>query len=150
MTTPLTFTGRTAHADLPFLFAGQAQKEASVNEALARIDALLSPSVEGEASMPPADPADGEGWIVGPSAQGLWDGRDTQLAFHAAGTWLFAVPREGQRVFDRSSGCLRVWRDGWLALVLPPAPEGGALVDTEARAALAALVEGLRSTGWGS
>ena len=149
MSTPLVFTDRTAHAGLPFLFAGQAQKEATVNEAFARIDALLSPAVEGEATTPPASPGDGESWIVADNAQGLWAGHEDHLAFHCAGRWMFAAPADGRRIFDKSGPCQRVWRNGWLALALPPAPAGGATVDAEARAALAALVDGLRATGLG-
>lgn len=149
MATPLTFTGRTARAKLPFLFAGQAQKEATVNEALARIDALLAPVVEGEATEPPASPVDGQSWIVGENPQGLWEGHDRHLAFRSAGTWMFAAPLEGQRVFDKSGDCLRIWRDGWHALALPTAPAGGTTVDVEARAGLAALIDGLRTIGLG-
>ena len=136
MTDPLIFTDRSPLTGLPYLFAGQAQKEPTVNEALARIDALLSRSVEGESGSPPPDPADGECWIVGTSANGPWDG-------------LFAPPQPGWQVYDRAAGLRRTWMDGWRAPTLPDEPAGGTTIDVEARAAIAALIEELRSAAVG-
>lgn len=147
MTEPLVFTARSAHADLPFLFAAQAQKEATVNEALARIDALLAPSVAGEAASPPASPVDGECWIVAADPQGSWTGHAGELAFHAGGTWLFAEPRPGMALFDTSAQCVRRWIDGWRTVALPAEPSGGTTIDSEARAAIATLIDGLRNAG---
>ena len=135
---------------MPFLFAAQAQKEATVNEALARIDALVAPSAQGEGATPPANPADGECWIVGANAQQAWAGHTGEIAMFAGGAWLFAAPQPGMTVFDRSAGHFRRWIDGWQALSLPAAPDGGATVDIEARAAIAALIGALRSSGLGN
>ncbi len=149
MTTPLVFNGRSPHCDLPFLFVAQAQKEATVNEALARLDALIAPFVEGESASAPASPEEGEGWIVGAGALDSWAGHEGELAFLAAGTWQFVAPLPGMRVFDRSTGSARVWIDEWQTLALPDEPSGGATVDSEARAAIAMLIAGLRGTGLG-
>ena len=72
MSNPLVFTDRSPRTGLPYLFAAQAQKEVTVNEAIARIDAMLSPCVEGETSSATADPVEGECWIVGEGADGIW------------------------------------------------------------------------------
>jgi hypothetical protein len=59
----------TARLSLPFIMPGQAQKELYHNEALARIDMALHAAVEGQPlATPPADPAVGQGWIVGGGA----------------------------------------------------------------------------------
>lgn len=150
MSTPLALTGRSPRTDLPFLFAAQAQKEATVNEALARIDALLAPCVEGEGASAPPGPAEGESWIVGAGAAGDWEGREDSLATFVAGIWLFAAPISGMRVFDRSSGTMRVWIDGWQSAALPAEPSGGTTIDVEARAAISALIAQLSNIGLGA
>ena len=71
-----------------------------MNEALARIDALLAPAVEGRASSPPVAPAPGECWIVGPQPQDSWEEREGSVAFFSAGAWMFAMPKAGWQVFD--------------------------------------------------
>lgn len=150
MSDPLAFTDRSPRNNLPYLFAGQAQKEATVNEAVARIDALLGPCVEGEADSPPASPVEGDCWIVGGGAKGSWAGHVGELAILAAGTWLFAAPQPGMRVFDQSATSHRTWIDGWRSPALPTDPAGGATIDVEARAALAMLLANLREIGMGT
>ena len=149
MSTPLEFHARSPRNDLPYLFIAQAQKEATVNEALARIDVLLRPVVEGETDAPPAVPMEGVGWIVGAGAQGEWAGREGALAFHVAGSWILARPSEGTMVVVRSLDCLRHWRDGWQTMALPVIPTDGATIDTEARAAIDGLIAQLRAFGLG-
>ena len=150
MSTPMEFDARSPRNDLPYLFVAQAQKEATVNEALARIDTLLRPVVDGESDTPPADPAEGSCWIVGEGAQGAWTGREGSLAFHVAGAWMYALPAEGTLVFDRAQGVLRHWREDWQTMSLPTVPTGGTTIDTQARVAIETLIEQLRAFGLGS
>ena len=91
MSTPLVFTARSPRLALPYLFAAQSQKEATVNEGLALIDALISPAVEEIAASPPASPSEGQCWIIGANPQGSWEGRGDDIAVFTAGTWLFVV-----------------------------------------------------------
>ena len=61
----------SARLGLPFLAAGQAQKEVTHNEALALIDAGLSPAAETiGVTAPPSAPALGQCWIVGGAPSG--------------------------------------------------------------------------------
>lgn len=64
-----------------------------------------------------------------------------------SGNWLFFAPRDGMRVLDKSSGQEIRYHAGWKSAVRPAAPAGGATVDAEARAAIAALLEALTAAG---
>lgn len=147
MSDPIHFTSASPRFALPLLFAGQAQKEFFVNEALCRTDALLHPAVEGEADEPPATPEDGESWLIGADPVGAWSGRAGHFASFQAGSWVFAAPRDGMRVLDRSTGQHILYRGGWLRPAAPAAPEGGATIDGEARAAISALLAALVAGG---
>lgn len=127
--------------------AAQAQKEFTVNEALALIDALLHIVVEGEAAVPPASPTDGECWIVGNEPTGDWFGQAGNIACRQAGTWLFLSPADGLTLFDKTAGCTARFGDGWHRTSPVPAPEGGTTVDTEARAAIAGVIAALETLG---
>lgn len=141
------YDSRTARHDLPMLFAGQTQKETFVNEAFVRIDALLHIAVEGTASVPPAAAANGECWLVDSGASGTWAGKDGQIAAFAGGNWLFFSPRDGMRLFDRSSGQDLRHSGGWIAPSRPNAPSGGSVIDAESRAAITALMQCLTDAG---
>lgn len=127
--------------------AGQAQKEVFVNEAHALTDALLHPAIEGEADAPPAAPAEGECWLVGTTPSGAWTDHPGELAAYQAGGWLFAAPRDGLRVLDRSTGQDIRYFDGWQRPATPAGPTGGTTVDSEARAAIADLIAALVAGG---
>lgn len=140
MSDPIVFTSASPRFGLPLLFAGQAQKEVFVNEAHALADALLHPAIEGEADAPPAAPTAGECWLVGDMPTGAWADHGGELASYQPGGWIFASPRDGMRLLDRSTGQDIRFRGGWQRPVAPAAPTGGSTVDAEARAAIAALV----------
>ncbi len=146
----LTLTrARTPRHALPFLFPGQAQKEAFVNEAFVRLDSLLQPVVLGERATPPAAPAGGDSYLVAAPAAGEWAGHEAAIASWAETQWLFSAPCEGARVHDAASGALAVFSiaEGWRRAAAPPVPSGGVMQDVEARAAIAAIVAGLHRLG---
>ena len=147
MTDPIDFPSATPRFALPLLFPGQAQKEFYLNEAHALADTLLHAACEGEAADPPASPAEGEAWLVASGASGDWAGEEGKLAARQAGNWLFVAPTEGMRLFDRASGQILLYRGGWQRPVAPIAPSGGAVVDAEARSAIAGLLAALVEAG---
>jgi hypothetical protein len=132
---------------LPLLFSGEPQKEFFVNSALGLCDALLHPFVESEAATPPADPAEGDCWLVGAAATGALEGQTDSLAYRQASQWCFAEPREGMRIFDRSTGQYLVHIGRWRREGAVPVPSAGQTVDSEARAAIALLIAALARQG---
>lgn len=148
MSDPVSFDSTSPRLALPLLFVGQAQKEAFVNEALSRLDGLLFCAVESELATPPASPIDGHAWLVGTDPTGDWAGRTGYLALRQSGQWLYVSPQDGMRVLNRTTG--QDWRRAggiWRSATVPAAPSGGSVVDTEARAQLAALIAALRQSG---
>jgi hypothetical protein len=128
--------------------AGQAQKEAFVNEALVRLDGLVHCAIEGVAATPPGSPVDGTGWLVDASPTGEWSGEAGRIALRQNGQWLFAQPADGMQLLNMATG--QEWRfvgGSWQFPAAPAAPSGGTTIDSEARAALSALIAALRQTG---
>lgn len=147
MPDPIVFDSTSPRFALPLLFAGQAQKEAFVNEAHALTDALLHCAIEGEAAAPPTTPVDGANWLVAASPAGAWAGQTGKIACRQAGNWLFVTPRDGMILLNRTNGQQRRYYAGWLSPTVPSAPSGGSTVDAEARTAISALVAALRTAG---
>lgn len=147
MTDTIAFDSSTARLRLPLLFAAQAQKEVFHNEALARIDGLLHAAVLGEAEQPPQTCEDGDCWLVSPEPSEAWSGQGGRLAMRQSGQWLFASPTHGMRVFDRSTQQFFVFSGTWQKPTLVEEPSGGMNVDSEARAAIGALISALRAAG---
>ena len=147
MSDPISFDSSSARFELPFLFAGQSQKEGFVNEFAARTDALLHCAIEGEAAAPPVTPVDGTSWLVGPAATGAWSGQAGKIAAWQSGNWLFFAPRDGMRLLNRASGQEIRYNGGWKIANRPALPTGGTTIDAEARSAISALIASLTTAG---
>lgn len=153
---------------LPLLAAGQAQKELTHNEALALIDAALCPAAESaDIETPPASPDAGACWIIGASPTGAWSGQAAALACWTESGWRFLPATEGMRIWVKDQALWAVRENGgWIigdervARVLVngdpvlgargapiAAPTGGATIDAEARAAIAAILDRLVAHG---
>jgi hypothetical protein len=134
---------------LPLLAAGQAQKEITHNEALVLIDALMAPRVVGvNALTPPATSAIGQCWALGAAPTGVWAGQGLTLAVATSGGWRFVPQMLGASVTLDSNG--EIWRrgaSGWAAPALVAAASGGTVIDSECRAAVAALIAALVASG---
>ncbi|MCL6699594.1 DUF2793 domain-containing protein [Sphingomonas sp. NSE70-1] len=159
---------QTARFQIPLLAPGQVQKELTHNEALERIAMLLCPIVEGPPQAePPEDPEIGNCYLIEEAALGDWQGEGGSIACFTAGGWRFIAPTEGLSVTDKSSREIFQWRSGgWEAGIARcrevridgqnvlrgrqpaiPDPAGGTVVDEQCRAAVAAVLEGLRAHG---
>ncbi len=136
----------TARLGLPLIAAGQAQKEMTHNEALVLLDLLVPGSVVATGmNMPPGAPGLGESWIVGDAPIDAWTAHAGAIAGWTSGGWRFAAPQDGMAFWVVGAGGLARRIDGeWTLTVPQPAvtePSGGAVVDAEARGAIAAVLE---------
>ncbi len=153
---------------LPFIIQGQSQKEVTHNEALTLADLLMNPVIQAVApAFVPAAPSAGHCWIVGTGSAGAWAGRDGHIAGWTGGGWRFIAPMEGICVWSVADN---VWVqsrngtwdigavhantyavDGTIVLrTQQPAivnPIAGAVMDSEARFAIVAILSALRSHG---
>ena len=141
------FDVRTPRFEIPLLFAGQSQKEGFVNELAARLDGLMHLAVQGEATTPPASPAEGSAWLVGTNPTGDWSGQTGKIALRQAGNWLFAAPRDGMRLLNLASGQDMRFHGQWRIATKPQAPTGGTTIDAESRTAIAAIIAALATAG---
>ena len=153
---------------LPFILPGQAEKEHFHNEALLRVDAILSAAAEAAQANPPAGtPEPGAAWIVAAPAAGAWVGREHHLAIWTRAGWRFVAPNEGMRVWNKADALEWCWVSGaWAegslrgsALFVGgeqvvggrqpavPSPSGGTTIDAEARAAVGQIIVALMSHG---
>lgn len=158
----------TARHGFPFLAAAQAQKELTHNEALALIDLGLAAAVEAVGvNAPPPAPALGQCWLVGDRPTGAWTGAAGAIAGWTDGGWRFLPAREGMVVWaadqalwiGHRGGSWQTGEGRFLSIHVAgqqvvgarqpavPAPAGGSVIDTEARAALAALIGRLTAHG---
>lgn len=86
---------------LPLVQAAQAQKHVTVNEALARLDAVAQMRVQADDwEVGPASPVEGEAYVVGPIASGEWAGQAGNVAIYSNGGWVFLVPKVGWRAWN--------------------------------------------------
>ncbi|NNU81917.1 DUF2793 domain-containing protein [Halovulum dunhuangense] len=113
---------------LPLLAAGQAQKHVTVNEALARIDAVAQLRVVSDAqAVPPAGALDGQAYVVPEGASGAWAGKAGLVALFANGGWVFLGPRAGWRAWNEAAGAAMVHDGaGWIEGALDAGAGGAA------------------------
>lgn len=147
MPDPVAFMSASPRHEIPLLFAGQSQREFFINEAHALIDALLHPAIEGTSNTPPPAPAEGDCWLVGDAPTAAWSEHPGALASYQAGSWTFAMPRDGMRLLDKPSGQEVRFRGAWHYPETPALPVGGSTIDTEARAAINELIAALITAG---
>jgi hypothetical protein len=143
----IPFPALTPRFGLPFLFAGQSQKEFFVNQSLALIDVLLQPSVAASLYAPPSEAVDGAAYRILSPSSGSWTDREGQLAVRIAGHWQFIAPTAGMRIYDQAEDRWLCYRGEWLAAELPGEVQGGTVIDYEARALLTQIINVLSELG---
>lgn len=96
----------SAKLRIPYIAAAQAQKHVTHNEAMTLLDTLVQLSViDKDLTEPPAEPGEGDCYIVAAGASGGWLGWDNRVARYIDGEWRSYLPGEGAGA-------------GWLAWVL--------------------------------
>lgn len=112
----------TTNLLLPYLMAAQAQKHVTYNEALRLLDGLVQLSAKSRGlPAPPADPSDGDRYIVASGATGSWAGWDLNVALWTDGAWLRLPPREGWRAWVEDEAVLLVRTSAGWQPVIPAA-----------------------------
>ena len=86
--------------NLPYIMPSQAQKHVTHNEAVRMIDGLIQTSVlDRDLTSPPANPEDGDLYVIASPASGEWSGMDDQLAAFQDDVWMFFAPQNGHLVW---------------------------------------------------
>lgn len=158
----------TDRLGLPFILPGQSQKELFHNEALQLVDVLVAGCIEElPRAAPPAAPTAGQCYLVSSSPTGDWVAFANHLAAYSAAGWRYIAPVSGMCLYVRSERTFALYGDGqWQIGVVrgssvvvggnqvvgpraPPIanPAGGAVIDSEGRAAITAILAALRSHG---
>ncbi len=108
----------TPHLGLPLLAAAQAQKHVTHNEALSSIDALVHLAVkERSRTAAPAAPSEGDRYLVGSGATGVFAGHVDEIALFDLGMWRFFAPRKGWRAYVEVEDRIVVFNGtGWIDL----------------------------------
>lgn len=109
----------TARLLLPYIAPQQAQKQVTYNAAMAALDQLVQPAVKSRTTTaPPASPAEGDTYIVAPSATGAWVGKDKKFAAWLSGAWSFRTPGEGWLAYVIDTAELALFASGaWSSFV---------------------------------
>lgn len=121
---------RTARLGLPLVQPSQAQKHVTVNEGLARLDALSHLTLASQATTtPPLSPPEGTVYAVPAGAVNDWDGEAGRLAVALNGGWDFVDPQPGWRAWIADEGTEATF-DGteWVSGAATLSPNGAGIV----------------------
>ncbi|PIB24955.1 hypothetical protein BFP76_07320 [Amylibacter kogurei] len=100
----------TSQFNLPLIQSSQAQKHVTVNEALARIDALAQLRLRSvNTNSPPATPTQGDAFAVPVGGIAEWSGMDGTIAIYANGGWVNVLPKSGWRAWVEDSSCYHTY-----------------------------------------
>jgi hypothetical protein len=146
----------TPNLRLPYLAAAQAQKHVTHNEALRLLDAVVQICVlDRDLAAAPANPAEGDRYIVPASPTGGFAGQAGKVAAFQDGAWAFIAPIKGWVAWIADEAVLAVY-DGssWSAIgpaALNPAPMIGvnATADATNRLAVSAAASLFNHQGAG-
>ncbi|MGK0673925.1 MAG: DUF2793 domain-containing protein [Halothiobacillaceae bacterium] len=82
---------------------------------LKRLGAVVGLSVKDrDLTTPPANPANGDRYIIPAAATGDWDGKTNQIAVRIAGEWEYYVPKIGWLCYIEDEAVLTAFKaSGW-------------------------------------
>ena len=89
---------------MPLLDAAQAQKHVTMNEAIARADAVAQLRLKAREETVPPVAINGTAFGIGNGAVDDWAGHDGEIAVQANGGWVFLTPKTGWRGWDENLG----------------------------------------------
>jgi hypothetical protein len=123
----------TAQFGLPLIQAAQAQKHITVNEALAKLDALCQLRfVSKTDTVPPVNPTDGTAYLVPVSALDDWSGHDGQIAIFSNGGWIYLDSKDGWVAYvEDSMEFIKRVSGIWVVETNGTVSAGGARTDTQ-------------------
>ena len=107
----------TAHLALPFIMAAQAQKHVTMNEALRMLDGIVQLAIlDRDLTTPPANPANGDRYLIPAAATGVWAGKTNQIAARIADVWEYHTPKIGWLCYIEDEAKLSAYKaTGWSA-----------------------------------
>lgn len=89
----------TTNLVIPLVASNQAQKEVTVNAAIATIDVILNTgAIDRGLNTPPVSPLDADLYIVGSSPTGVWATHANKIAYYQT-SWKFITPNEGMTLW---------------------------------------------------
>src|SRR3546814_19658529 len=92
---------------VPLRARGHARNEITQSKGLAQLDIITQSAVQAVGvDVPPASPAPGECWIIGPSPEGSWSGMAQHLAGWTENGWRYVQPFIGLGVWTVDEGML--------------------------------------------
>lgn len=108
---------RTPLLDLPLIMPSQAQQHVTHNEAIMALDGIAQLSViDRDLSAPPAEPAEGDRYIVATDATGAWHGWDDSIALFVDSGWKRLQPAVGWLAWVQDEMLLATWNgSAWAA-----------------------------------
>ena len=113
----------STHLKLPFILPSQAQKHITHNEALVALDTLAQLAVlDRDLTAPPATPAEGDRYLVGPAPTGDWTGKADHIAAFDGAIWQFHTPEPGWTAYVVDEDCLAAWNGTAWSPVVATAP----------------------------
>jgi hypothetical protein len=110
----------TPHLNLPMMLASQADKHVVFNEAMIQLDALIHVHWLDILDAPPANPEQGDGFLVGTTPTGTFVGKAGYLATWRGDGWDFARPQKGWLGWSAVEGALFVYSGtAWSGVTRP-------------------------------
>lgn len=100
----------TPRIGLTYLAESQASPWLSVNSSSDVLDMLTQPTViDRDLTAAPVSPADGDVYIVGAGATGVWSGHGGDLAGYLSGDWVYVTPLEGYTAYAQDENLMLLW-----------------------------------------